>query len=270
MNRRNAVIVGVAVLVIAVGVVVTFVTRADQMVKRAIEEYGSAATQTKVLVDKVDIRLASTAAGLHGLTVANPPGFSVAPAVHLDTINVTVDASTIGADVIVLNEVRIEAPQVYFEVDANRQANIEIIRRNVQRYGKGDDVAPPVDGTPAAITPMVRRAPQHTRVIIKRLAITGGRVEIDATALGKERRVVELPDTEVTDIGLMSGGATGKEVAEVVVMALIRDVGTAVAATQVQTKIEDALGGKTGKAVGKGVGDVIKGLGGVINDMLEK
>src|SRR6185436_16683345 len=181
----------------------------------AIEEYGSAATLTKVLVDNVDIRLASTAAGLHGLTVANPPGFLVAPAVRLDTVNVALDATSLGSDVIVLTEVKIEAPQVYFEVDANRQANIEVIRRNVQRYGKAEEVSQPDGGTPSSVTPVAHKRSNHTRVIIKRLAITGGRVEIDATALGGQRKVVELPDTEVTDIGLMSGGATGTEVAEV-------------------------------------------------------
>lgn len=271
MTRRNLIVAGVAILVIAIGVVVMVVSRADHLVKQAIEEHGSAATQTAVRVEHVEIRLASTSAGLRGLTVANPPGFSAAPAVRLDEVQIALDGASVGADVLVVNEVKVVAPHVYFEVDANRQANLDVIRRNVERYGKEDDLV--VAGTPQTTTPVApttpMRAPKdQSRVIIKHLAITGGRVEIDATALGGKRKIVELPDTEVGNIGEDTGGATGSEVAEVIVMALIRDVGTAVAATQVQTKIEEALGGKTGKAVGKGVGEVIKGLGGVINDML--
>jgi hypothetical protein len=115
----------------------------------------------------------------------------------------------------------------------------------------------------------VSRRADDQRILIKRLSITGGEVEIDATALGGKRRVVELPDTEVTGIGEDSGGATGEEVAEAVMIALISDVGTTVAATQVQSKIEEAVGGKAGKALGRGVGEAIKGLGGVLNDIIQ-
>ena len=274
MTRRNLIVAAVAVLIIAIGAMLMVVSRADHLVKHAIEEHGSAATQTAVRVEHVDIRLASTAAGLRGLTVANPPGFSPASAVRLDEVQVVLHSASLGQDVLVINEVKIVAPHVFFEVDANRQANLDVIRRNVEDYGKGDaivlDATPRPDAQPVPTRPRVSKSADHSRVIIKQLTISGGRVEIDATALGGKRKVVELPDTEVTGIGESSGGASGDEVAEVVLMALIRDVGTAVAATQVQTKIEEALGGKTGKAVGKGVGEVIKGLGGVINDMMKE
>lgn len=274
MTRRNLLVAAVAVLVIAIGVAIMVVSRADHLVQQAIETHGSAATQTAVRVEHVDIRLASTSAGLRNLTVANPPGFSTAPALRLDEVQIALDGTSLGADVLVLDEVKIVAPQVYFEVDANRQANLDVIRRNVEDYDRRDDVVavgtPRPNVSPVPTPPLARNPAGQPRVIIKRLAITGGKVEIDATALGGKRKVVELPDTEVGGIGATSGGATGNEVAQFVVMALIRDVGTAVAATQVQTKIEEALGGKTGKAVGKGVGEVIKGLGGVINDMLEE
>lgn len=275
MTRRNLLVAAVAILIVAIGVVSMVVSRADHLVQQAIEEHGSAATQTAVRVEHVDIQLASTSAGLRNLTVGNPPGFSPAPAVRLDEVRVSVDGTSLGADVLVLDEVQIVAPHVFFEVDANRQANLDVIRRSVEDYDdRRRDVA--VDATPQPnVSPPpaaepARKSTRQPRVIIKRLSITGGQVEIDATALGGKRKMVELPDTEVAGIGVNSGGATGNEVAQIVVMQLIRDVGTAVAATQVQTKIEEALGGKTGKAVGKGVGEVIKGLGGVINDMLEQ
>jgi uncharacterized protein involved in outer membrane biogenesis len=269
MTRRNLIIAGAAVLIVAVGVVATVVSRADRLVKGLIEEHGSAATQTAVRVEHVDIRLASTSAKLAGLTIANPAGFSAMPAVRLDEVQISVDAASLGAAVLVLDEVQIVGPRVNFELDANRQANVDVIRRNVEHYGDAGHIAagtPPSDTTPVATR--VQKSTDRTRVIIKRLLISEGHVEIDATALGGKHKVVDLPDTEVANIGEDSGGATGGEIAHVIAMALIRDVGTAVAATQVQTKIEEALGGKTGKAVGKGVGEVIKGLGGVINDMM--
>lgn len=275
MTRRNLLVAAVAVLIVAVGVVVMVVSRADHLVKQAIEEHGSAATQTAVRVEHVDIQLASTSAGLRNLTVANPPGFSQAPAVRLDEVRVSVDGTSLGADVLVLDEVKIVAPHVFFEVDAKREANLDVIRRSVEDYDdrRGGVVVaatPQPNVSPPPAPAPAQQSTKQPRVIIKRLSINGGQVEIDATALGGKRKMVELPDTEVVGIGADTGGATGSEVAQIVVMQLIRDVGTAVAATQVQTKIEEALGGKTGKAVGKGVGEVIKGLGGVINDMLEE
>jgi uncharacterized protein involved in outer membrane biogenesis len=271
MTRRNLALAALAILVIALGVVFMVLSRADELVKRAIEEHGSAATQVAVRVEEVDIRLVATSASLRGLTVANPPGFSAEPAMRLDEVQVALDAASLGTDVLVLNAVTIVAPRVRFEVDANRRANINVLAQNVGRYGKHDAGVDAVGPTATPIispVPVSRRADDQ-RILIKRLSITGGEVEIDATALGGKRRVVELPDTEVTGIGEDSGGATGEEVAEAVMIALISDVGTTVAATQVQSKIEEAVGGKAGKALGRGVGEAIKGLGGVLNDIIQ-
>jgi uncharacterized protein involved in outer membrane biogenesis len=272
MSRRTLVIGAAAVLAVAVIVVMMVVSQVDRVVKRAIESYGSAATQTDVRVGAVDIHLSSTTAGLRDLSVANPPGFSSTPALRLGEVNVALDASSIGTDVVVLDEVTIVAPQVSFELDANRTANVDIIRGNVERYEHQTDPAattPQPGETPAATVPVrVDRRAHKTRILIKKLSITGGRVEIDATALGGKRKVVELPDSELIGIGEESGGATGDELAVILVTTLLSDVATTVAATQVQTKIEEAFGGKAGKALGKGVADAIKGLGGVLNDAL--
>jgi uncharacterized protein involved in outer membrane biogenesis len=271
MTRRNLALAAVAILVIALGVVVMVMSRADHVVKNAIEQHGSAATQTAVRVENVDIRLTSTSATLRGLTVANPPGFSAGPAMRLGEVQVALNAASLGTEVLVLDEVTIVAPQVRFEVDANRTANIKVLAQNVGRYGnKGPNGAGEgPSATPATSPVPVSRGTDGQRLLIKRLSITGGQVEIDATALGGQRRVVDLPDTEVAGIGAESGGATGEEVAEAVMVALISDVGTTVAATQVQAKIEEAVGGKAGKSIGKGVGEAIKGLGGVLNDIIQ-
>ena len=274
VSRRALVFLSAAVAAV-VAVALMFYFQVDRVVKRAIEHYGSAATQSAVRVDAVEIALSSGTGSIDGITVANPTGFSTAPAFSLGKVHMVIDTATVRSDPVVVNEIVIEAPQVRFEVDQHGEANLDIIRRNVQRYTDGDPDAPVESDTSAAAPPAdeppprVEQTPER-RLVIKRLAITAGQVEIDAPVLGGTRRVVTLPDTEVLNVGEDSGGVTGPELATIVVVAMLHDVATTVAATKVQEHIEHAIGGEAGKAIGKGVGEAMKGLGGVLNDVFQE
>ena len=256
-----------AVLVLVVGVLVV-VWSLDLIVKGAIERYGSAATQVAVHADSVTLSFLGGSAAINQLTVANPSGFSPANVFRLGTIQLVVDRGTLRSNPIVINEVTIVAPEVHFEIDQNGESNIDVIRRNLAAFrsgASGGAPARPAQSEPTR-SPAPRQGPADAqRFLIKRLSIQAAQLAIDASALGGARRVAKLPDTEETDIGARSGGATGAEVATEVVQVLARDVAATVAAAQVERALEKHIGGEAGKALGEGVGEAVKGVGRALN-----
>src|SRR5262249_35982364 len=85
--RRFAVIAGAVAALIVVAVVL-MLGRLDSVVRRTIEERGSALTQTAVRVGSVHVALQDGTATLRDLTIANPPGFQAENAFELKEITV--------------------------------------------------------------------------------------------------------------------------------------------------------------------------------------
>jgi len=267
MRRRLVIVAAAATLVLVVGVLVV-IWSLDSVVKGVIERYGSAATKVAVHADSVALSIFGGSATIDDLTVANPSGFSSANVFRLGKIRLLIDRGTIRGNPLVINEVTIVSPEVYFELDQNGESNVDVIRRNltqVRSGASGGAPASPGPSEPTPAQPASREPASVQRFLIKKLSIQAAQLTIDTSALGGERRVVKLPDTEETDIGARSGGATGGEVAAVVVRALVRDVAATVAAAQVERALEKHIGGEAGKAVGEGVGEAVKGVGRALN-----
>ncbi len=262
--RRRLVMVGATVTLMLVAGVLITLWSLDSIVKGLIERYGTAATKVAVHADSVALSVLGGSAAISQLTVANPSGFSPANVFRLEKIQVLVDVGTIFSNPLVIDEITIVAPEVYFEVDQNNESNVDVIRRNLSRANGGASASPgPNQATPA---PPARKEPVNAqRFLIKKLSIRSAQLTIDTSALGGERRVVKLSDSEETDIGARSGGATGGEVAAVVVRTLVSDVAATVAAAKVERALEKSIGGETGKAVGEGAGEAVKGIGRALN-----
>lgn len=264
MRRRLGMVATTVTLVLVAGVLVTLWSL-DSIVKGMIERYGTAATQVAVHADSVALSVLGGSAAINQLTVANPSGFSPANVFRLGKIEVRIEEGTIFSNPLVIDEITIVAPEVYFEVDQNNESNVDVIRRNLSRASGGAPAASPGPNhaTPA---PPARKEPVNAqRFLIKKLSIRSAQLTIDTSALGGERRVVKLSDSEETDIGARSGGATGSEVAAVVVRTLVSDVAATVAAAKVEKALEKSIGGETGKAVGEGAGEAVKGIGRALN-----
>jgi len=271
--RRRLRLIAAATLVLVVGGLVA-IWSLEAIVKRLVERYGSEATQVAVHVDAVALSLLGGSAAIDDLSIANPSGFSSADAFRLGEIQVRVDRSTLLSNPVVIDEISIVAPQVQFEVDANGTSNVDVIRHHLAQFrsaakGSAPGTAPTSPGPrqPTVVPSARKEAAGARRFLIKRLSIHGAQLAIDTSALGGERRVVTLPDSEETDIGARGGGATGSELAALVVGALVRDVAATVAAANVEQALEKGIGGEAGKAVGEGVGEAVKSIGRALNKL---
>ena len=125
--KKTLLIIIVLVILAVAGGIYYVLTNLDMLVKQAIEKYGSQATQTAVRVDSVKVRLTEGSAALGGLTVANPKNFSMPHAFVLGEISTRIDIKALTEEKIVIDEVRVLAPQVFYEVNADKQGNLNVL-----------------------------------------------------------------------------------------------------------------------------------------------
>ena len=137
MKKTLLIIVILIILAIA-GSLYYVLTNLDALVKQAIEKYGSQATQTSVRVNSVAIKLQEGSAAINGLTVANPPGFSLPNAFMLGEVATRLDIKALTEEKIVIDEVRVLAPQVFYEINADKQGNLNVLKDNLGLGGKTD------------------------------------------------------------------------------------------------------------------------------------
>lgn len=228
----------------------------DSLVEAAIEKYGSQVTQTRVAVAGVKLALTSGEGTIQGIQVDSPAGFSRKQLFTLGKISIAVDPKTVTKDVVVIDKIVIQSPQIFYEINDKGVSNVDVLKKNVQQATAGSGKAK--EKTSGS---------KPVKLIIRKLIIDKGEVDARIAALDNKDLSANLPRIELTDIGKKSGGATPAEVAEIVANALIKKIGPAVAelgAQQYLGKTADEakaqLKEKAGKAIEDKVGDKLKGL----------
>lgn len=211
--------IGLALLAaILVAAVIFLLSSIDSIVAGAIEKYGSQVTQTPVRVSSVSIDLKSGSGAINALHVGNPDGFKSPDIVTLGGISTRIDTGTVTQDPVIIDEINISEPRVYYEINKAGASNIKALEQNIAASSSGGKSGG--ESTEGSTGP---------RLIIRRLVIDGGQIDASVAALGDKPLAAKLPRIQLTDIGQKSGGATGTEVATQVIQAIIAQVGPAVA-----------------------------------------
>lgn len=256
---KRALLIGVIAVVVVVGGAVVFLySSIDSIVKAAVEEVGSRATQTKVTLDSVKISPTSGEGALNGFRMGNPTGFKTDNAMRFNTVSVKLDVGSLTKDAILIKEVVIAGPQITYELGGGG-SNIATIQKNVDAFAKsmgagqggGAKQEPAKDG--------------GKKVIIENLYIRDGKIGVAASMLGGKQMDASLPTIHLKDIGKDKGGATPAEVADKVLTSISSSASKVVSSLGVDKMMDKAKEGAEGakKALeegGKGVGDKVKGL----------
>jgi len=194
------------VITIAIAVGVYYVlTNLDSLVEAAIEKYGSEATQTSVLVDGVKINLVDGAAGIKGLTIANPAGYSQPNAFSLGEIRAAIDLESLQEQPYIINEITVLAPQVYVEINEANKTNLNELKKNLASAS----VAAKQEKEPQ---PTSDGSTKQPRLIIRRVTFADGNIQATVAALDNKQLQLKLPGLEMTNLG-GSKGATTTELA---------------------------------------------------------
>lgn len=240
------------VLILIIGGVVVLYSNLGDVIKEAIQRFGSEATQATVVVDSVDLDVTNGKTSLKGFVVGNPRDFKTDNAFELGDISVQVDTSSLDSDTIVIKSVDIMGPKVTYELGESG-ANVDAIKRNVDTYAKqfsSDD---------NASSSSQDTGPQK-KIIIERLTITDGSVNVSAPFLDGKSLGTSLPTITLTDIGKDSGGANPADVIKRVIDEMTKGVGGAIAGLNLDDMRKQATA-KAQEAIDKatsGASDAVK------------
>lgn len=261
-----------AIVVIVVGAAVLLYSNLDSIVRTAVEEIGTRATGTKVVLRSAKISPASGEGSLSGFRLGNPQGFKTESAMRFETVSVRIDVGSLASDTIRIKEVVVIAPEITYELGPDG-SNIDVIRRKVEAFagaaGGGAGAAGPSgkgEGDKAG----------GKKIIVENLYVRGGTVGVSAGFLGGRQMSVPLPDIRLKNIGKDKSGATPAEVAEQVLSAIGDAAARAAGTRGLDRTLDRAKGGaegarklleqgaagarKTLEEGAKGLGDAVKGL----------
>lgn len=241
--KKVLIAVIVVVVLIVVGAVLLF-SNLNSIVAKAIEKQGSGVTQTSVSVSGVNISLREGRGTIEGLNVASPDGFEARNAFSLENITVDIDIKSLREEPIVIDEIRIQAPVVNAEITKTGASNIDELRKNVQAYSSG------TTGESG------ETSGEAKRIRIRQFVFEKGSIEVDASALGFEKRTIPLPEIRLDDVG-GANGAPPDEIAKIILAVVAKEVASEIADSELQGLIKDKLGGSL-KDKAKGLLDKIK------------
>ena len=236
MKKIVGIVVVVIVIAIVAGVVMLF-SNLNSLIAKAIEGEGSKVTTTTVSVSGVDIKLREGRGSIDNLSIASPEGFDAKKAFSLGNITVDIDLDSVREDPIIIDEIRISAPEVFAEFNDKGGSNIDELRKRVQAYtATGDGGDGGEAGSEGAAPPKLR---------ITKFVFEKGRIEVDASALGVDKRSVDLPEIRLTNVGGSNGG-TPDEIAKEIMASIAKKVTSEIAQSEVQKLIKDQLGESLG------------------------
>lgn len=189
-------IVAAIILVMASATYVLF--NIDAEIKDGVTESASRAFKVDVTVVQSQMSLKTGDAQLIGVHIPNPPGFSTADAIELPQIDVAVDTSRPAGRAVAISSVVIERPRILLEL-IDGKANLVRLRDSASAYARR--AADPGEAAAGG---------QH--LMIDRITLQNGSLELRADFLGDESIDIALPDSRVTDIGVEAAGVPPAEI----------------------------------------------------------
>jgi len=235
--KKVLIIVFVVAVLIAAGIFLLF-SNLNSILAKAIEENGGKVTQTAVSVSGVEVSVREGRGSIRGLDVASPEGFKAQNAFSLDDITIDIDIKSLREDPIVIDEIRIRAPVVYAEITKTGSSNINELRKRVSEFNTGKAAKSDKPGGPAK------------RIKIRQFIFEQGKIEVDASAFGLEKRTIVLPEIRLGNVG-GSGGASPDEIAKIIIATLAGKAVSEVVSSETNRLIEEKLGGSVGDKAGE-------------------
>ena len=149
--------------------------------------------------------------------------------------------ATVTGDPIVVNSLRIIAPEITFE-QGKSGSNLEQLQKNVEQSVGAGSSSP---------EPSAEDSREGVKLIIKDLLISGGQIHYSNVLLGDKTIDMSLPEIHLTGIGEKSNGASGAEIAKQVLAAINKSATSAVsqsgALKDVGKQLEQSLKDEKGK-----------------------
>ena len=248
MKLGKIVLIGVFVIIAVVGIAIWQIfANLDAIVASVIEDVGSEVLQTPVKVKTVKLELKDGKAGISGMTIKNPSGYSDPHVFTMDDIAVDIDVSSLGKNPLVIEEILIRQPRVFAEVNKDGVSNLKTLSKNIEASSNSKEAKQ----EPAATD----ESGEELKLIIKKFRFEGGNLKA-SSALEADKKIDQsLPVISMNNLGADSGGATGQEIASEMMKVLVARTTEAA----LKAGLDKAVEKEKEKLMDK-AGDKIKGL----------
>ena len=253
MKLRSVLLLSVIVILLGAGGAVYYVySNLDEIIRTAIQDYGSEVLGTSVTVEDVSISLTEGKGQISGLRVAEPKGFGSGSAVSLGQIALGINiASLKSLDPIVIELIRIDAPSVNYVVKASGESNLSTIQKNIERYTRSD--------TPKKEEKTAQQGGQPTLISIRTLSVENGQISADLSAIGLPPQKAVLPAIHVSDLG-GKRGAPPAQIAVSLAQKLMANVLVAVGKSQIAPQVNRLLKEAVGEEASRNIEGLLQGL----------
>lgn len=249
--KRVLLISGLAVIIV-IGIVVWRVwANLDVIVAEIIEETGTETMQTPVKASGVNLALTEGKAAIEGLSIGNPPGFSDPNIFTLNAIAVNLDLATINKNPIIIDEILIRRPEVFFELNDKNESNLDALRKRMAANKQGTEGKPKTEATEPSGEP--------TKLIINKVLFEGGHISAKNKLKPDKQLEAKLPRIQMHNLGKNQGGATPAQIAEEITRRLVDQAVQASTKLTTQWAIDQAKQ-KGKEALQKELGKSLDGL----------
>ena len=188
-----AMVIIVVVAVVAVGLFL------DSGIKKGVETIGPKIAKVDIKLDGVSLSLLSGSCKIKGLVVGNPEGYKTPQAISVGSASVAVKIGSVLSDKIVVRSIRIESPQITYELGPGGN-NLKRIQANVADSAGGSTTKNPSAETGGA--------KPSKKLQVDDVVITGGKVTVSVAALGGKAITVPLPEIHFSGLGTGPDGIT--------------------------------------------------------------
>ena len=235
-----------AVAVVAVFAAFYFL---NDLVKGGVEAVGPQLTKGELRLTKVSLSPFSGKAQLTGLFVGNPQGWKTESAIKMGDIRVVLDVRSALSDVVVIDSIHIEAPEITYEGGLSG-SNIGKILENIEAFVGGGE------------KPAASSSASGKKFRVKDIQIHAAKVRLSTPGLGGQTLTVPLGDLRLQNIGTDGEGVTVAQLSRDILKPLLANItkAAAEAATNVGGQLKDATKGTTeqlDKAT-RGIKDIFK------------
>lgn len=191
----------------------------ESIVQKLVHKYGSQITGTEVNLGGFRLSLLNGEAELKNLTVGNPQNYSQPHIMSVGNVAVKVNLKSLLDDTIIVESVRVQKPQVTYELLSVTQNNVSALLENIKKNtASAAPKADKADKKDVAADQKSKNQSAGKKVIVKKIEVIDGSVNLAASLAGQSASAsVPLPDIEMKDVGkAKSGGASIAETATAV------------------------------------------------------
>ena len=237
-------IIGIIVVILIIAVF-AIILNLGKIVKTGINTVVPQVTKCEAHVDDVNFNVFGGKFEIKNLVIKNPEGYKTDQAFSLGHIFVNVKMGSLLSDVIEIDQVLIDAPEITYEVGLGN-SNLNTILENVNSALPSSDEEKKEEKE--------EKKEGGKKVVINLVKVTNGRIGVSAKIAGGVEAPIVLPDIEIKDLGKKEGGISMVQAAAITLKTTLLSIFDVL-------KSSGKLLLDGAKAIGEGITEGIKSLG---------